>query len=89
MKGELELCSLGDGLSIGEGARHAAENTVVDFNHLVDGLGGHILPKEKDGEAVSWSPKRTAHELLKICPVFSKMTENCHLLLNVVIQLQP
>lgn len=50
MEGELELCSLGDSLSICEGARHAAEDAVVNFNHLVDGLGRHILPKEKDGE---------------------------------------
>lgn len=39
VKGELELCSLGDSLSISQGARHAAENAVVDLDHLVDGLG--------------------------------------------------
>lgn len=52
VKGELELCGLGDGLSVCEGAGHAAEDAVVDFDHLVDGPGGHILPKEEDGEAV-------------------------------------
>lgn len=53
VKGELELCSLGDSLSICQGARHAAEDAVVDLDHLVDGLGRDILPKEKDGAAVT------------------------------------
>lgn len=52
VKGELELCGLGDGLSVCEGAGHAAEDALVDFDHLVDGPGGHILPKEEDGEAL-------------------------------------
>lgn len=74
VKGELELCGLGDSLSICQGARHAAEDTVVDFDHLVDGPGGYILPKEKDGEAVNCRRicQRPAHELLSLkCGDFS------------------
>lgn len=39
VEGQVELCSLDDGLSVCEGTSYAAEDLVVNLNHLVDGLG--------------------------------------------------
>lgn len=53
VKGKLEFCSLGDSLSVSEGARHAAEDAIVHLNHLVDGLRRDIFPEEEGTQARS------------------------------------
>ena len=44
VKGDLELGSLGDGLSVCQGAGDAAEYPVMNLDQLVDGLRGHVVP---------------------------------------------
>lgn len=48
VEGQVELRSLGDGLSVCERACHAAEDLVMHLNHLVDGLGRYIFSEDKD-----------------------------------------
>lgn len=38
MEGQMELCSFDDSLSICKGASHAAEDPLMNLNHLVDGF---------------------------------------------------
>lgn len=47
VEGQVELCGLDDGLSVCERTGHAAEDPVVDLNHLVDGLRRNILSGEE------------------------------------------
>ena len=45
---QVELCSLGDGLCISERACHAAEDLVMNLNHLVDGLRRYIFSEDRN-----------------------------------------
>lgn len=53
VEGQVELRSLGDGLSICERACHAAEDLVMNLNHLVDGLRRYIFSEEREKKKIN------------------------------------